>query len=267
MPNYGDATYWDDRYTQKKESTFDWLEGWDDVKSTLEKYAVDGLYEILEANPTRAENKIEDDGKTVSVEELFHNKNLNIFKPNKTLDVPNFVAIEDENKAAKIRSDLIICNLGCGNSIMCEDMYDEGYQTIYNMDISNVCIEQMTQRNKDIRPRMKFEVMDCTDLKYQNEQFDLIIDKSTIDALVCGDFALLNVAKMMKECQRTLKTGGAYVAISYGCPENRVFHYLQQHLKFSLQSFKIAKTHKETGHPSLHYIYVLKKEPGADQVC
>ena len=125
----------------------------------------------------------------------------------------------------------------------------------------------MTERNKDIRPRMKFEVMDCTDLKYQNEQFDLIIDKSTIDALVCGDFASMNVAKMMKECQRTLKTGGTYVAISYGSPENRVFYYLKAHLKFSMQTFTIYKKHKETGHPCQHYIYMLKKEPGAEQVC
>ena len=57
MPNYGDATYWDERYTKKKETTFDWLEGWDDVKFTLEKYAIDGLYEIDEVNPvTKVDN-------------------------------------------------------------------------------------------------------------------------------------------------------------------------------------------------------------------
>ena len=134
------------------------------------------------------------------------------------------------------------------------------------MDISNVCIQQMADRNKKTRPSMKFDVMDCRDLKYQNEQFDLIIDKSTIDALLCGNFAFINVAIMMKECQRTLKTGGSYVAISYGSPGNREFHFLRDHLKLSLQTFRISKTHKESGHPSLHYIYILKKEPGADQV-
>ena len=127
---------------------------------------------------------------------------------------------------------------------MGEDMYDEGYLTNYNMDISNVCIQQMTERNKDIRPHMKFDTMDCTDLKYENEQFDLIIDKGTIDAIVCGKFAALNVAKMMKQCQRTLKTGGTFVAISYGTPENRAFHFLREHLKLSLQTFKITKTHE-----------------------
>lgn len=55
---------------------------------------------------------------------------------------------------------------------------------------------------------MIYEVMDCTDMKYPDNFFDIAIDKSTIDALLCGDNAYLNVARMMKEVQRTLKTGG-----------------------------------------------------------
>ncbi len=83
----------------------------------------------------------------------------------------------------------------------------------------------MVQRNQKMRPNMKWDVMDCRDLKYNDETFDLIIDKSTIDALLCGDKAYLNVAMMMNECQRVLKTGGYYVAISYGVPENREVHF------------------------------------------
>ena len=47
---------------------------------------------------------------------------------------------------------------------------------------------------------MKWDVMDCRELKYNDESFDLIIDKSTIDALLCGDQAYLNVAIIMNEC-------------------------------------------------------------------
>ena len=67
--------------------------------------------------------------------------------------------------------------------------------------------------------------MDVRDLSYEEETFDLIIDKSTIDALLCGSHAYFNVAVMLKECQRVLKTGGYYVAISYGSPANREFHF------------------------------------------
>jgi hypothetical protein len=40
--------------------------------------------------------------------------------------------------------------------------------------------------------------MDIRNLSFPGELFDLIIDKSTIDALLCGDNAYMNVAKMLK---------------------------------------------------------------------
>lgn len=47
---------------------------------------------------------------------------------------------------------------------------------------------------------MIYEVMDCTDMKaLPDNSFDVAIDKSTIDALVCGKNAHLMVAKMTKE--------------------------------------------------------------------
>ena len=113
---------------------------------------------------------------------------------------PNLLPIEDHSLSSQIKFNLKVMNLGCGNSVICEDMYDEGYENIWNMDISSICIQQMAARNKKSRPKMKFEVMDCRDLKYASEMFDLVIDKSTIDALLCGSFAFLNVAVMLKEC-------------------------------------------------------------------
>ncbi|CDW72686.1 UNKNOWN [Stylonychia lemnae] len=50
------------------------------------------------------------------------------------------------------RENLRILNLGCGNSILPEEMYDKGYKNIYNIDISHVVIEQMAKRNAINRP-------------------------------------------------------------------------------------------------------------------
>ncbi len=66
--------------------------------------------------------------------------------------------------------------------------------------------------------------MDARDLQYEDNSFDLVIDKSTMDALLCGDHSFLNVSIMTKEVQRVLKTGAYYLVISYGLPENRVIH-------------------------------------------
>lgn len=67
--------------------------------------------------------------------------------------------------------------------------------------------------------------MNCLDLQMESETYDLVLDKSTIDALLCGPNAFLNTALMLKEAQRVLKTGGYYMAITYGEPGNRIFHF------------------------------------------
>ena len=41
-----------------------------------------------------------------------------------------------------------IINIGCGNSTIQEEMYDDGYEKIESVDISPVVIEQMWARYK-----------------------------------------------------------------------------------------------------------------------
>ena len=48
---------------------------------------------------------------------------------------------------------------------------------------------------------MDWLVMDVTDMStLPSNSFDLVIDKSTIDCLSCGDDANIKVTKMLKEC-------------------------------------------------------------------
>lgn len=86
---------------------------------------------------------------------------------------------------------------------------------------------------------MRYEVMDCTNMVgIPNESFDVVIDKSTIDALLCGNNAYLMVAKMTLEVQRVLKSEtGVYIAISYGKPESRSMHFERPHLSFHLKQY------------------------------
>jgi ubiquinone/menaquinone biosynthesis C-methylase UbiE len=87
--------------------------------------------------------------------------------------------------------------------------------------------------------------MDCMDLQYDDNSMDFVIDKSTVDALLCGDHAFLNVATMLKECQRVLKIGGTYMAITYGEPRNRTSHFVKPHLSFEVKQFQISNPYKE----------------------
>lgn len=85
------------------------------------------------------------------------------------------------------------------------------------------------------------QVMDVRNLIYPDNNFDYIIDKSTIDVLFCGDNVSLNVAIMMNEVQRVLKIKGSYFIVSFGAPENRALHFERDNLSFEMKIFTLKK--------------------------
>jgi EEF1A lysine methyltransferase 4 len=89
--------------------------------------------------------------------------------------------------------------LGCGNAKFSEELYDAGYCNQWNVDISDVVIEQMQVRNKS-RSKMVYEVMDVCNMTYPDNFFDVAIDKSTIDSILCGENPVLNCFMFLKEC-------------------------------------------------------------------
>lgn len=102
----------------------------------------------------------------------------------------------------------------------------------------------------------------------ENNTFDLVVDKSTIDALLCGDNSFINVAKMINQIQRVLKVGGSYFVISYGKPESRSFHFEQDFLRFDIREFVVYDKEAVTAlekEEKTHYIYVCTKCEDADQ--
>ena len=109
---------------------------------------------------------------------------------------------------------------------------------------------------------MIWEVMDCSKLKYEDEFFDVIIDKSTLDCIVCCPDALEQVALTMKECQRTLKTGGFFISISFTPPGHRLPHLEQKFLDFDMRIHEIIKEHY-SGELTYHYLYVMQKGPNS----
>lgn len=56
--------------------------------------------------------------------------------------------------------------VGCGNSRLSEEMYDVGYHSIANIDISDIVIKQMREKNAKQRLEMTFEKMDVTQVSW-----------------------------------------------------------------------------------------------------
>ncbi|GFR89168.1 methyltransferase-like protein 13 [Elysia marginata] len=106
--------------------------------------------------------------------------------------------------------------VGCGNSALSENMYDNGLQNLVNIDISDVVIRQMFDRHRVNRPKMTFEKMDVTAMSYPEGHFNAVLDKGTLDALLVSEEeqVLQNVTAMFSEIARCLRLGGRYIIIS-----------------------------------------------------
>jgi spermidine synthase len=105
---------------------------------------------------------------------------------------------------------------GCGNSKLSEDLYDVGYRSLINIDISEIVIKQMNAKNSIKRPEMEFIKMDLLDMKFESNSFQVVLDKGTLDAIFTSDDVKIaeNVQKMLGEISRVLKIGGRYLCVS-----------------------------------------------------
>ena len=112
---------------------------------------------------------------------------------------------------------------GSGNSRLSEDMYDDGYTTIANVDISRVVIDQMIEKYRD-KPTLTWQQMNVCALEFPDEAFDSCIMKAAMDGILCGEGSTANVAKMCQEVSRVLKPEGTLFIVSYASPKATVAH-------------------------------------------
>ena len=161
-----------------------------------------------------------------------------------------------------------ILNLGCGNSRLSEELSEEGYEDITNIDFSTKVINIMEEKCKPKFPKMSFKVMDALNMKeIQTGSFNTVIDKGTLDSVLCGDNSVPNAQKMIEEVFRILAPGGHYMVISYGDPDVRK-KYLETQPWSSLSVDKLAKPSAavsstinadENDVKNFHYIYTMAK--------
>lgn len=64
--------------------------------------------------------------------------------------------------------------------------------------------------------------MDVTELTFNEQTFDVIFDKATLDSILCGEGANERAEKMLDNICRVLKNQGVYICISYGRPDMRM---------------------------------------------
>jgi len=171
-------------------------------------------------------------------------------------ELRDLIARACPNKASRI------LNLGCGISRICEKMYDDGYENIVNVDISPVAIDKMRGRNEQQRPRMEWHVADATTLSFFGDgSFDMVLDKSTLDAISCAMQTTL-VVQMLAAVSRILKVGGSYLLVTLD-PTNTDF-LTMPHLAYDVENVSLSDLPRNLRAKSNHRACLCKKLPAAD---
>ncbi|KDQ61339.1 hypothetical protein JAAARDRAFT_54716 [Jaapia argillacea MUCL 33604] len=150
-----------------------------------------------------------------------------------------------------------ILMLGCGNSKLSEDMYEDGYRNIVNIDYSAVVIDQMRHRHAD-KLEMEWHEMDVRRIEFAADSFDVAIDKGTMDAMMTSKAdvwdpppqVVEDCTREVDEVHRVLRKGtGTFLYLTFGQP-----HFRRRFLKRPGTNLEI----RELGEAFHYYLYITR---------
>eukprot|EP01095_Lingulamoeba_sp_RSL-Kostka_P004107 TRINITY_DN1519_c0_g1_i1.p2 TRINITY_DN1519_c0_g1~~TRINITY_DN1519_c0_g1_i1.p2 ORF type:complete len:239 (+),score=54.09 TRINITY_DN1519_c0_g1_i1:682-1398(+) len=150
-------------------------------------------------------------------------------------------------------------NVGCGNSSFSKELYEDGYKNIVNIDYSDNIITKMKKVHEDM-PEMLWLTMNALDLKFDDNSFDVVLDKGTLDALLASQNDVwvidnelgFTIHQYLSEILRVLKPNQPYIYITFGQPHFRTPLLTREQYNWTLETLTIGS--------SFHYfIYILTK--------
>jgi ubiquinone/menaquinone biosynthesis C-methylase UbiE len=155
--------------------------------------------------------------------------------------------------------------VGAGNSRLSEEMYEDGYQKITNIDISSVVVRAMSEKYRD-KPGMSYATMDSRAIDMADQSFNVVIDKACLDAILCGEGSTHNAQKMLTEVSRVLHANGTYIAVSHGQAAYRLTYLQRPEFGWNVKVFTVPKpmmgmtaSLSSDDKDNVHYIYVCVK--------
>lgn len=155
------------------------------------------------------------------------------------------VALEEDGHVKPTHT---VLHVGCGSSRMAEDMYAAGYRKQTNIDFSHVVIEQQLayygqKAPPGNLPGVEWQCMDACDMAaFSDERFHVVLDKGTLDTIVCGEDFVRRADAYLRGVERILKPGGHFVAICHGEPRVRL-PYLEGQKTQHEYGWRVTKKH------------------------
>jgi ubiquinone/menaquinone biosynthesis C-methylase UbiE len=160
-----------------------------------------------------------------------------------------------------------ILEIGCGDSDFMSHAWDDGaFDDITCTDIEPSVIGTMRQRNAQLRPGIKYMENDACQMRsFADKSFEIIFDKSTMDALLCAGRGACRRASA--EIHRVLKDSGLYLCVSLTHPEQMksaiedTGHYSVSR-QWRVQILSCQSDNQDAnGDPQIVYMYVCRKVP------
>ncbi|BBG93368.1 S-adenosyl-L-methionine-dependent methyltransferases superfamily protein [Prunus dulcis] len=139
---------------------------------------------------------------------------------------------------------------GCGSSRLSEHLYDAGFNSITNIDFSKVAISDCLRRNVRHRPDMRWRVMDMTAMQFEDEAFDVVVDKGGLDALMEPELGPKLGTQYLSEVRRVLKSGGKFICLTLA----------ESHFRFGWKMGIHAIPQKPSSKPSLQAFMVIAEK-------
>ncbi|XP_015687503.1 eEF1A lysine and N-terminal methyltransferase isoform X1 [Protobothrops mucrosquamatus] len=142
----------------------------------------------------------------------------------------------------RLRDSILV--VGCGNSELSEQLYDEGYHNIISVDINEQVVKQMQERSTQLRPKMTYMVMDVLQMDFPDEHFQVVFDKGTLDTLLTDgeETSLKRAERMFAEIGRVLQFGGRYLCVSLAQA-----HVLKAAVEYFSQEGWMVRVHQVPG--------------------
>lgn len=111
----------------------------------------------------------------------------------------------------KLKSGMKVLEIGCGDGTLwksnCEFLPKDIEITL--SDISGGMLRDARRNVQSLNSKFLFAVMDAQELKYEKEQFDLVIANHVL--FYCSD-----IEGVLRNVQRVLKPGGRFICSTYG---------------------------------------------------
>ena len=144
--------------------------------------------------------------------------------------------------------------IGCGDSpllaalVKHEEMaHISKDDKLYGIDFSKEVIKKLLSDKDMSNDKIVYEYMDATKLTYANELFDLILDKGTLDAVLCDKKSgIRNGLAVVSECVRVLKpTSKLMIVSNMGIDTERFELFMRDCLlpvlsKYNLRTWKVS---------------------------